>query len=225
MNSSRPRWGGGPKPVRRVPRTTKRAPIPLNVPIGCCTICGKNILAVSGEPRPYPKSWPTELQIYYKEEGKDIAHRKCLQRIQQLRTEYVSGSINERWTKGPPLGSPRSKLQARQNRRRSKAKTRSSIDKPFTSVVRPPPTSSLGTVISRPSDSLHKKTKVIATPPAPPIPFQHRNKLFHDSTLTSKSPSTFPQLQISNERSTSGKKSGRNGRRKLKVRVVLVDDT
>ena len=31
MNSSRPRWGGGPKPVHRVPRTTKRAPIPLNV--------------------------------------------------------------------------------------------------------------------------------------------------------------------------------------------------
>ena len=214
-----------PSPVRVPTKSSQKRGQPKpNRIVGNCSICGKSVRATSA--RPYPKSWPIELQIYFDDEdGNNLAHHHCLRRIQTLRTEYLSGAINERWNKGPPLGSPRSKIQVHQtNRTTTTTKTRRSKRLPFTSAVRPPPKSSLGTILSRPSDSLAYKKKVQPTPPPKIIPFQHR-------TVTTQLPvspikarrATTPQLQVSNELSKRTSVGGKQ-RRTLKVRVVLVED-
>jgi len=219
-------------PKRRrdgIPRRTRnkyhQSVLPTNTSVGNCAICGKAILGRTGEPRPYPKSWPTELQIHHDDDsGHDIAHRKCLARIQRLRTEYLSGAIHERWSKAPPLGSPRADVKrARQLRRKKKTsphanltslKTGKTIPKPFTSAVRPPPLSSLGTQISRPSDSLHQKSRVIPKKPPPIIPFQQRKK--KALILRSKGGrGTTPQLQVLEQ--------GNGARKKITVRIVFAD--
>tara|TARA_B100000780_G_scaffold140449_1_gene98337 strand:- start:384 stop:1100 length:717 start_codon:yes stop_codon:yes gene_type:complete len=219
--------------IPRHSKTLKPAPsnkyhksqLPRNIPCGKCVICNKTILALTGEPRQYPKAWPDELQVYYTQDhdddddddddtnNKELAHRKCLSKLQNLRTEYVSGAIHERWSKAPkPLGSPRAERQIAQRRRRKQIHT-SSKTKPFNSAVRPPLMSSLGTQISRPSDSLHLKTRVIPQPPPKPIPFQHR-KIAQQMKKSQGSRATTPQLQVMN----NGKKGKK---KKITVRVVF----
>lgn len=227
MMSERPLWGGKlrrPSPLRK-PSSKRTSLPPANLPVGKCCICGRNILAITGEPRPYPQSWPQELQIYLDEDddkGTSIAHRKCLQRTQQLRTEYKSGAIHERWDAAPPLGSPRSTLQARQRRRNNKQQSLEySANKPFLATVRPPPTSSVGTRLSRLSDSLFGKKKVPVVPPPQTIPFQYRRTQLPVSPIKSKR-NTIPQLQVSQGTSVDAKGPRRS--RKLNVRVVLIED-
>ena len=230
MSTKRPLlWGGRLRrssPLRQ-PSSKRTSLPPANLSVGKCCICGRKILAVTGEPRPYPQSWPQELQIYLDDEdddeGTSIAHRKCLQRIRQLRTEYISGAINERWDAAPPLGSPRSTLQARQRRRNNKQQSLEySANKPFLATVRPPLTSSVGTRLSRPSDSLFGKKKVPIVPPPQIIPFQHRRTQLPVSPIKSKR-NTIPQLQVSQGKLVAGTKGTRRSR-KLNVRVVLIED-
>jgi hypothetical protein len=182
-----------------------RKSAPRNNTCGTCALCGKPVLAVSGDPRPYPASWPEELQIYQcPGSGKDIAHRICLHRIQKLRTEFLSGAITERWSQSPPLGSPRS-MQIKYQRQRREAKK----SKPFSSTVRLPTQTSLGTTVSRPSDSLHTKSKIrVPTPPSmvPSFPLL--------AAASRKNPTmgsgTKPQLQVDSSRG-----------RKIRVRVLF----
>ena len=122
--------GGVPSSRRRRPlhKNKHRSSPPKNSNCGTCSICGKHVFAVTGEPRPYPANWPEELQIYFADAGNDIVHRQCLRRIQKLRTEFLSGAINERWSCAPPLGSPRStQIEYQRQRRDAKKSKRSTI--------------------------------------------------------------------------------------------------
>ena len=203
--------GGVPSRRRRLLHKNKSGKFPTkNSNCGTCSICGKQVFAVTGEPRPYPSSWPEELQIYFADAGNDIVHRQCLRRIQKLRTEFLSGAINERWSRAPPLGSPRSTQIEHQRQRRDEKKSKR-LKKPFSSTVRSPTQTSLGTTMSRPSDSLHEKSKIRVPTPPSIVPFQHRANSTSKSRKNPSGAGATPQLHV--ETSSRG--------RKIKVRVLF----
>ena len=71
--------------------------------IGCC-ICGKKTIKATRQP--FPKSWPQHLRIY----NTETAHRKCIDLVRKVKTEYSAGLIHKRWQLTPGLGKKYDKL-------------------------------------------------------------------------------------------------------------------
>ena len=142
--------------TRRQPRKAPERPWGRDTSSDLCAICGKRVASYPGEPRPWPRSWPTEIKLHG---DATRVHRKCLCAIQNLRTDVVSGNIRERWESAPPLGSPRARIKEHQKGRRYKG-TPTKSKGVFCGTVRPPPR------IKRTGDSLAGKVKVnIPLPP------------------------------------------------------------
>ena len=89
MSSSAPK-------AERKGTTPKQAPKNDKV-IGCCICGGKTIKTTR---QPFPKTWPQHLRVY----ATDAAHRKCIDMIRKIKTEYSAGLIHKRWQLTPGLG-------------------------------------------------------------------------------------------------------------------------
>ena len=94
--------------------------------VGCC-ICGKTTLKTTRQP--FPPRWPSHLRVY----ATDIAHKKCIQMLRKVKTEYSAGLIHKRWELTPGLG----KKYGKQGKK-LKANKHINIIKPERNQGRPP---------------------------------------------------------------------------------------
>ena len=83
-------------PNRRYNSAQKKSATPKqrkdpNAPPENCCICGKGVVPTSKTK--YPERWPQHLRVY----TGHICHRKCLDMMRNLRTEYQSGFIHKKW--------------------------------------------------------------------------------------------------------------------------------
>ena len=94
--------------------------------VGCC-ICGKTTLKTTRQP--FPPRWPSHLRVY----ATDIAHKKCIQMLRKVKTEYSAGLIHKRWELTPGLGKKYDKQG-----KKLKANKHINIIKPERNQGRPP---------------------------------------------------------------------------------------
>jgi hypothetical protein len=93
----------GRTPNRRYKSAQKKSATPTQrknpnaAPVNCC-ICGKDVNPTAKTK--FPERWPQHLRVYTGQ----LCHRKCLDMMRNLRTEYQSGFIHKKWDlNGGPL--------------------------------------------------------------------------------------------------------------------------